>query len=383
MLVDKPDWCGALWGSCFECSSYSYEKVFPDGEVQPPAKPGESKIDKKFTKERVAEGHYVKITEADKVEKAKKAFKRAVGRSWLKHAEERKARVTTERNLRFNNIVDHFRQKYPGSTKSDVRELASARCKFASLAFAASLALESEALQKKAAEAYTDYVRVIEQGAANPRLADLQMGRTLRCDALSYLNKMTEHMVLSYLCRFPECGFFGMNSQWIKQIDREQFRCPICGGLYQPCSVAKGQVSAAKVISITSPITAEVMHIPCVWPQGAEDSYLSKLIEAKAEEVISIADFGEATSAGNCEAIDTYARQVGIPGIFSILPMQEKAKWKLDEGKFPPSQWRHLELKGVYGAMLDLKSPFKTFDDFNELVVLMGHALAVGRKLAQ
>ena len=136
-----------------------------------------------------------------------------------------------------------------------------------------------------------------------------------------------------------------MNSQWIKAIDKEHFRCPICGGWYQPWAMSKGQVSASKVISITA--------------------------------------FGEATLTGNCEAIDNYARQVGIPSIFTRMAMEEKAKWKLDEVKYPPSQWRHLEQNGVYGAVLDLKTPFKTFDDFNELVVLMGHALAVGRKLAQ
>ena len=125
------------------------------------------------------------------------------------------------------------------------------------------------------------------------------------------------------------------------------------------------------------------MLIPCIWPDGAADSYLHKLIEAKAEETIKLQDFGEAVATGNVEQVDAFARRVGIPAVFRRLPMRgDECKWKLDAVKFPRSQWAHLERDGVFGAMLDLTKGVVALKDFTEIVTLMGQSLAIGRQMA-
>ena len=53
--------------------------------------------------------------------------------------------------LEFTNIQRHFTSRFPGAAKKDVRDLVVARCRFIAVSFAASMALESESLQKKKA----------------------------------------------------------------------------------------------------------------------------------------------------------------------------------------------------------------------------------------
>ena len=303
----------------------------------------------------------------------------------MKHQQERKQRVATAHSLEFTNIQCHFMSRFPGATKKDVRDLVVARCRFIAVSFADSMALESEPLQTKNEQFFAEYVTQIELCAANPCMADVCAGTRLRTEAISYMNKLTEHMALSYLCRYPACGFFGMNSQWVRQLDREYFRCPICGLGYAPWSQANGQVLAQKVVTIVSPVDGTTMHIPCIWPDGAADSYLHKLIEAKAEESVNMTDFGNLVAEGSVAQVDAFARRVGIPSSFVRLEMPQECKWRLESTsiKFPASQYEHLVRNGIYGAMMDLSKPIVALSDFTEIVTLMGNSLAIGRHLAK
>ena len=65
-------------------------------------------MDKAFSLEQVTDNQYILIEDEEELTKAKKSFKRAVARSWLKHQQERKQRVATAHSLEFTNIQRHF-----------------------------------------------------------------------------------------------------------------------------------------------------------------------------------------------------------------------------------------------------------------------------------
>ena len=352
LLLEDADWAGTLHGECFACSKYG-RALAADADAEAEAA-------------------------------ARRQFKRAVSRSWTKHATKRMDRLRTVRTVTWANFEKHFSEVYGGLGRAFVRDLVVKRIKFAATAFAASLSQESQNLQDKAKQFCQEYLDAVEEGAANPLVADKCGAKVLCTEAVGYMNKLTEGIAVSWLCRFPDCGFYGMNSQWIRRVDAEKFRCPLCGLEYQPWSEARGQVPAQKVLSMLNPLTMETMHMPIVWPSGAEDSWLSKMVEAKAEEMVDLDIFDDAYMARNCRDIDTLVRKCGIPHFFSLQAWRDDAEWKLDERTYPPSQWQHLKEKGVYGAFLDLKDPnFTPFTDLPVLIKLLAEALAGGKQRAR
>ena len=352
LLLEDADWAGTLHGECFACSKYGRD--LPEGADQ----------------------------EAEAA--ARRQFKRAVSRSWTKHATKRMDRLRTVRTVTWANFEEHFSKVYGGLGKKFVRDLVVKRTKFAAAGFAASLSMESQNLQRKAKQFCDEYIEAVELGAANPLVADKCAAKVLCTEAIGYMNKVTQGIAVSWLCRFPACGFYGMNTQWIRKVDAEKFRCPMCGLEYQPWAESRGQVKAQKVLSIMCPLTLEVMHLPIVWPVGAEDSWLNKMVEAKAEELVDLDVFDDAFMSRNVKDLDALVRSCGIPDFFQLQPWRDDAEWKLDERTYPPSQWQHLKEKGVYGAFMDLKSPdFTPFTDLAVLIKLLAEALAGGKQRAR
>ena len=256
--------------------------------------------------------------------------------------------------------------------------------KFVLVAFAASLALESAQLQVKMLDNCNIYLKQIEEMALRPWCADQVITRELTAEAAGYLTKMTNHTSVSWLCRYPACGFFGMNHSWVKHVEREKFRCPQCGLEYLPWSVAKGQVMAQKVVTITCPITGDVMHLPVSWPSGAEDGWLLRAVEDKAAEIAPLAEFSAAIASENHAAIEDLAHKIGVPTAFSLLPWNSWAENAFDSVKYPPSQWLHLKQAGVWGAKMDLSpGKFVLFDDMPLLIKLLSQSVASGMQLSR
>ena len=174
---DGADWCGRLWGTCYQCS--------PDFT-------GPTEGEQRTLEEEAA---------------ARNRFRRAAGRSWAKHAGSRKKRVERVRTVEWKNIVSYYQIAIPGVTLQAARELAISRMKFMATAFAASYALESEELQRKAADNCAIYVAQIKRAEEMPWRADLVLTRRMSADACGYLTKMTEHTSVSWLCRFKESEY--------------------------------------------------------------------------------------------------------------------------------------------------------------------------------
>ena len=191
----------------------------------------------------------------------------------------------------------------------------------------------------------------------------------------------------SYLCRVPSCGFFGLNSQWIKAVN-DTWRCPACGEEFRPWadmnrSKTVSFFPAQKVISfITS--TGELVTFPAVWAGTHETRWLRQQMENRAQQVNMLTEENiVAFLERNVKAIDEIARLHGVPGQFSLLRMSAETVGRIDTGKYPLENWAHLRDNGFFGAFMNLQAdpPPQVFQDWDILISYFGNALAAGRRL--
>ena len=125
------------------------------------------------------------------------------------------------------------------------------------------------------------------------------------------------------------------------------------------------------------------MHLPLIWPSGAEDGWL-RAVEDKASEITPLSVFSAAIVSEKHAAIKELAHRIGVPTAFSLLPWNSWAENNFDSGHYPPSQWMHLKQAGVWVAKMDL-SPrkFVLFDDLPLLIKLLSQWLVSGRQLSR
>lgn len=71
-----------------------------------------------------------------------------------------------------------------------------------------------------------EYEALLKRSAANPGFVPSTDGRTLDAPTIGYLTEICDGVCVSFLCR--HCGFFGLNSQWVKHATRAIGRCNTC-----------------------------------------------------------------------------------------------------------------------------------------------------------
>ena len=122
------------------------------------------------------------------------------------------------------------------------------------------------------------------------------------------------------------------------------------------------------------------------WPAGAEDGWLLRQVELKANEVLGkhgMREFGAAVIAENHAKVDELMHKLGVPTSWRLLPWNPEVEWRLDSVAYPQSGWAHLR-DGVWGSRLNLRDPgFTPFTNMPELIALLGESLAFGKQLAR
>ena len=96
---------------------------------------------------------------------------------------------------------------------------------------------------------------------------------SLKAHETQYLSQVADGVHLMFVCRKANCMYCGMNDQWVKNRQKEQFRCPACGIQYKPGSDYGGEGKAIKacyVMQIADPLTGEISRIPVSWPPSEE-----------------------------------------------------------------------------------------------------------------
>jgi hypothetical protein len=159
------------------------------------------------------------------------------------------------------------------------------RSKAIGSAFTAAFDAMNKFHKEVAVEINRQYMQELERAASDPTVATKMQCQRITATEASYLTEVFKGVTLSFVCRYPDCLFFGQNDglTWPEQFGHYHFRCPACGKDAKATSTAKNQIAnLAYVLMMVDPHTGEVTHIPCTWPPSEEQNWLNRQIEATA-----------------------------------------------------------------------------------------------------
>jgi hypothetical protein len=188
-------------------------------------------------------------------------------------------------------------------------------------------------------------------------------------------------VTVSIMCRRTNCLFYGMDDQWIKQVNSKHFRCPQCGHLYK--SLTSG-LPAHKVVRLTDPIVGGAVCFPAIWATSIPNQSLDDIIEMEALK-IHTGDNIDVFMNTSAVQLHNLLVKVAMPIHFGKMEWNLEIEHMLHPSKFPETQWGHLKNNGVYGMKGALGSDTVVSNDWQEFVSLMASLLvgarAVGSRL--
>ena len=211
-----------------------------------------------------------------------KPFMKAAKKAWAARANSLRERSKSVRNIDFENSRAHILKALPKASTQLVRHLACSRIRCATMAFASAINGESPELLEIRHRINEQYRKDCDDAVADPENAVSVDGQFLGATEAAYLTTVALGITVSFCCRYLSCLWFGQNHEWPKKFTNEHFRCPCCGLFYQPDAKGKDRGNFSFVLSIPDVQTGERVAIPAVWPDGEDEKWLLKSIEAYA-----------------------------------------------------------------------------------------------------
>jgi len=204
----------------------------------------------------------------------------------------------------------------------------------------------------------------------------------------AWLTMLSEGVALSWVCRHPECRFFGMNDQWID--NGNQFRCPRCADEYWPWREFKKGTSIRylpfqKVLYIAG-MDGETWMVPAVWPGSQADSWLLQQAEIYAAQIKVEGDL-QRYMEDTVTSIQALCSRTGRPQGFKHYAWNPESENKLSLGRWPrdgEAGWRRLVSNGYWGNVLDeppAGEDWVAFTQWHDLIQLIGQAVYCRRNL--
>jgi len=207
----------------------------------------------------------------------------------------------------------------------------------------------------------------------------------------SYLTFVTKNIAICYVCRYPECGFFGMNNveTWVKNASSYHFRCPACGLQYQPWVEKFGKKKTIEALPFNKVLVFTNVHennkqtiVPCWWPETCDDEWLGAQAEIHARNIQTPEDLDNFLNK-NVVDLSEVMERAGRPWKgFNLMRLTDEARVQLDSASgYGGSYGKQLE-NGFYGLMCtqeEKKAP--VFKDWGTLIALIGNLVAVGKTL--
>ena len=285
--------------------------------------------------------------------------------------------------LTFETALAAIRSDFPRATQAVARELAVTRSRAMCCAWASSMAKENVHLQAARRMADEAYLKVVDLELAHPEYACSVDGRVLKQREVAWLTNMAEGMSLCYCCRRPDCGYFGMNSQWLNLEGTNRFRCPFCIDEYKPTSVVNGQVAWSFVLHMTDPTTGLQMSIPAMWPEGKDMAWLTAQIEVFSLSIASEVELANYVNRGSVD-LHKLLSQEAVPRGFGKVPFAGHSNADVNRMAWEP-RW-HVEEWTARGysegarlnpAVDDLSHPY---DNWGEFIAICGRVSAESRK---
>ena len=332
MLLDVEDWAGALSAVCYECA------------LQEQAFSGTAK-----------------------------EFHRALKRQWMVRKAALGYQVGAKADMNWTLVQKMFKVRYPGHEQAHYRSLM--KCYLKTFALVVAADLTSTPQTKLCAQAIEQqHTQQLLWQAANPTGVLPHAGWTLSAAEAQYLIRVTEHLIVSFVCR--ECGYFG--ADWIEAQGRYHFRCPYCGLWYRPW---KGAREFNKICVLQHPATNGLLYLPMQWSPTVDDNWLMCQAEMYARDVHVPANC-DSFLAKQTVALATLLDTAGTPVYFEDFKLSGPAKSRCVPPQWPPETYARHEMMGFRGARYvpDPSRPVHIFKDMDKLIALLGNMIA-GKKV--
>ena len=135
------------------------------------------------------------------------------------------ARRFRVREVRFKNVHQMLMTQLPGASATTIRELATARVRAIVHAFCAAFERQNVHAQRISVEINQGYLRAVEEAARDPLAAGNPGGHTLREEEAQLLTNVAQGVAFCFVCRNPDCLYFGFNSHATQNILRTTPQC--------------------------------------------------------------------------------------------------------------------------------------------------------------
>ena len=257
--------------------------------------------------------------------------------------------------------------------------MAELKIKAIGMAAALSVIAENKHVQKAYVHCVAEYAAKIDEVCEKIEQSSAQ----IQIAEADFLTSVTKSIQVSYMCRKKDCGFYGMNDQWVKHETTYHFRCPHCATRYTPWKEQPKFYKFQKVISVSHPATGERWVMPALWPASEADDFLQKMMVVTASNMQTVADV-EAFVQGNIQALDAMLANAGQPAIFKRFTLSQEVTAMLQTcAGYGSKQFAELEEHGYYGNILDPNlGAQEPFSEWNEFIAVFGSLLGAGEQVA-
>ena len=315
-------------------------------------------------------------------------FKKDSRHSWAEYNIHVKKKVQRARDIKFKGevaMVDAVMGRAQSSTF--VRKLAILRIR-ATVIKLASAIMNDPFMKAAAVKACDTYHNSLKQMKQNPGWVPSTDGEFLDATSLGYATEIASGLAVSFLCRKPQCLWYGMNSQWLKG-RTEKFRCGKCGLEFVPWSRAGGEVEPNKVVSFQDS-RGRLFAYTAVWAPSVEDKWIHDMIEKRVQQLLGekkgiSADELQKFASRSVADIDELTKK-GIPAHFKHSEVSQEVRdlWStLSAERWPRENMDHILKNGFWGGQLALEDTKEPFTDWDMVISLLSNVVASGQMLAE
>ena len=305
-----------------------------------------------------------------------KSFEKACKGLWIKRAREKFDKNARVRAIRFDKLEAYYLEKLPGSSNEERRKCAVMHLTLIGTAIGNDIAKTSEHNKAAVQMVYEEWSATVSAEAKNSFVLTEHRGWSLSAQDGAYLTRVTENCTISFICR--DCGYYGPD--WGKARDHYWFRCFACGARYHPWTCSPEKSPYNRVVIVHDPILDTLTYTPAMWPDTAEDNWLTNMCEVYARQITTVEDLNDFVKR-SAVGITKLLTNAGNPTQYQQMAFPEAAQWRFG-GQWDLSQFQTVVERGFVGGIWKPADPTKVgqiFTDWAELAQLVGNITAASR----